>query len=321
VSLSILIVNWNSRELLRNCLKSIRATCGGLNPQIIVVDGGSYDGCGEMIAAEFPEVEFIQSEKNIGFGRSNNLGASKVAGDALLLLNPDTELREDAVLQLLGELDRLSSAGVLGARLENEDGSIQPTSVHVLPTPLTEPFRSELFARLVPKTRLGGHAHQLRSTETVEVEAVSGACMMMRTAVFREVGGFTPEYFMYGEDMDLCLKIRRLGLRCFYVPAARVFHYGGASSVSVPNRITTISMREALNRYMLLNHGISVACLHRFCVFVSASLRFALAWPAWRFAPPRLKPLLRNSVARSTVTLQWSLGFKVPTNFGTTAID
>src|SRR5688572_28797322 len=102
--LSILIVNWNSKDYLRKCLQSIRTTCAELSPQIIVVDG-SFDGCGQMLAAEFPEVEFVQIAENLGFGRSNNLGFERVTGDNLLLLNPDTELKAGAVQALLCKIE------------------------------------------------------------------------------------------------------------------------------------------------------------------------------------------------------------------------
>ena len=104
MKLSILIVNWNSKDYMRECLHSISGTCGHLSPQVVVVDGGSFDGCAEMLAAEFPEVEFVQSPENIGFGRSNNLGFERVTGEALLLLNPDTELQPGAVDALLTAL-------------------------------------------------------------------------------------------------------------------------------------------------------------------------------------------------------------------------
>ncbi len=101
VKLSVVIVNWRSKDFLRRCLKTLQTTCGEHQPQIVVVDGASFDGCAEMLAAEFPAVDFVQSSTNIGFGRCNNLGFSRVTGEALLLLNPDTELRENAVSTLL----------------------------------------------------------------------------------------------------------------------------------------------------------------------------------------------------------------------------
>src|SRR5689334_17767406 len=121
MNLSILIVNWNSKDYLRRCLRTVGAACQGSAPQIVVVDGGSFDGCAEMLATEFPAVQFIQSERNLGFGGSNNLGLNVVDRDMLLLLNPDTELEPGSVTELLQQFSILPDAGLLGPRLLNSD--------------------------------------------------------------------------------------------------------------------------------------------------------------------------------------------------------
>ena len=133
-TVSILIVNWNSKDLLRQCLISIRETCADLATQVVVVENGSFDGCAELIAAEFPEVDFIQSPDNIGFGCANNLGLASVTGDAVWVLNPDTEVMPGALQTLLDELETRPDAGIVSPKQLNTDLTLQ-TSVHALPTP------------------------------------------------------------------------------------------------------------------------------------------------------------------------------------------
>lgn len=268
MKLSILIVNWNSKDYLRKCLESVRSTCTGLDLQVVVVDGGSFDGCGEMIASDFPEVVFVQSVENIGFGRSNNLGFTRVTGDAVLLLNPDTELKPGAVSTMVGALLEQKDSGMIGARLLNSDGSLQLSSIHHLPTPLNSASDSDWLRR-----RWWANCGPSDKGGPVRVEAVSGACMMMRSEVFRHVGGFSPQYFMYAEDMDLCLKVSRAGFEIYHAPEAVVLHHGGGSSGTQFSKFSTIMIREALHVYMRSNHGSFTAFLYRVLMGASATVR------------------------------------------------
>lgn len=308
MSLSILIVNWRSEAFVRQCLHSLRAHCADLAPQIIVVDGGSFDGCGAMIAAEFPGVDFVQSPQNVGFGRANNLGFGRVTGEALLLLNPDTEVPAGALPTLLAELERRPDAGILGPKLLNTDGSLQTSCVRALPTPLNRALDSDLFRRLLPDSRLWGVGEAFRATGPVEVEAVSGACMLLRSEVFRRVGGFSPEFFMYGEDMDLCAKVRRLGLRNVYVPTASVTHHGSGSSNTQVSQFATVMMRIAGDTYMRLNHGPLAAWRYRALQVVSALVRLGLALPAAGLLRGPRRAAARNAAHKWWCVLRWAVG-------------
>ena len=231
-------------EHLRKCLQSVRLTCSDLSPQMVVVDGGSFDGCGEMLAAEFPEVDFVQSQKNVGFGRANNLGFGHVTGDVLLLLNPDTELSPGSVQSMLRDLRDVPAAGIVSPRLLNSDGSLQTSCVQALPTPLNQVLDLELLRRWFPRWRFWGNYEAFAARQPVEVEAVSGACMLLRVDTFRRVGGFSPQFFMYGEDMDLCAKTRKTGLQVYHAPTAEVVHHGGGSSVGEFSRLSVVWMRQ-----------------------------------------------------------------------------
>ena len=303
MKLSILIVNWNSLEYLRKCLASIRDTCADLDLQVVVVDGGSFDGCGEMVASDFPEVEFVQSADNIGFGRSNNLGFTKVKGDAVLLLNPDTELQEGAVQILLQTLLKQKDSGIIGARLLNSDRSLQLSSVHHLPTPLNSALDSDWLRR-----RWWTKSGLCDTMDANVVEAVSGACMMMRAEVFRQVGGFSPRYFMYAEDMDLCLKVTRMGLKIYFAPGAVVLHHGGGSSGTQVSKFSTIMIREALHVYMRQNHGFPTALLYKSLMAVSAMVRLPILGLAWLFSKDGARLTKAASMLKWWIVMRWSLG-------------
>lgn len=305
MNLSIVIVNWNSKDYVRECLASVRATCAELVPQVVVVDGGSFDGCGEMLAAEFPEVDFVQSPDNLGFGRSNNLGFSRATGDLVLLLNPDTVLHAGAVRGLIDALESSPGAGMVGAHLLNTDGTLQLFGIHLLPTPWNCAVDSDPVRRRWWKQH--GPADE---GAPVVVEAVSGACMLMRSETFRRVGGFSPQYFMYGEDMDLCKKVSSLGLKIYYAPDARVIHHGGGSSRNEFNRFPTIMIREAHWVYMRLNHGLGTALFYRFLMGASAVARCAIVAALLPLRRGERRSAARVALRKWAAVFRWSLGLE-----------
>lgn len=309
MTLSILIVNWNSKAYVRRCLETVRATCAELAPEVIVVDAGSFDGCGEMLATEFPEVIFIQSPDNLGFGRSNNLGFQRVRGQYLLLLNPDTELLEGAVRLLLNCLQHEPAAGLAAPRLLNSDGSLQAMCVRASPTALNRALESELLRRWFPRSRLLGTVRAFNAIEPVEVEAVSGACMLLRSDTFRRVGGFSECFFMYGEDIDLCAKIRSLGLKVYHVPKARVVHHGGGASASQPNELTTILQRSAGETYMRLHHGKFGAFNYRVLQALSALARIVYAVALRCLAHRQNRQPAHAAFLKGFTILRWAFGF------------
>jgi hypothetical protein len=308
MTVSILIVNWNSKDLLRQCLLSIRRECADLKPQVVVVDSGSFDGCAEMLANEFPEVEFVQSDENIGFGRANNLGMSRVTGNVVWILNPDTELHAGALQILLGELERRPDAGIVHPRLLNPDLSLQ-SSVHALPQPVRQALDSEILRRLLWPLSLWAPPSDFAPSDTVRVEAVSGTAMLMWTKTFRSLGGFTPAYFMYAEDMDLCFKVSRAGFGIYHVPAAEVVHHGGASALA--HQVSTFSavmIREALCCYMVLNHGRVSPWIYRVATGLSVVFRLFLLLPGLIAIDERQRSFRRAEFAKWLAVLSWSCG-------------
>lgn len=305
MKLSILIVNWNSKDYLGKCLRSIRTTCSNLSPQIVVVDGGSFDGCAEMLAADFPDVEFIQSNENIGFGRSNNLGLAAVNGELLLLLNPDTELRPGALSILIETLIDHTDAGLIGARLLNSDGSLQYSSVHLLPTPWNIALDSDWTRR-----RWWHRKGLTPESPPCEVESVSGACMLLHTETFRNLGGFDPSYFMYAEDIDLCARVRATGKKIYHASRASVVHHGGGSSRQQFNEFSTVMIREAVHHYLIRHKGRLCAYAARMLIAMAALARIACIIPIWPLATPPSRAGKTTSLRKWGKVLRWCAGFE-----------
>lgn len=310
MDLSIIIVNWRSKDYLKKCLLSIANAPLEISPQILVIDAGSFDGCGEMLEAEFPEIEFIQSEKNIGFGRTNNLGFTNITGDALLLLNPDTEVLGNSLDILLNQLSTLPNAGILGAQLLNSDGSLQTTCVRSLPTPLNRALKCGALQAITLRYGISSKAKAFSSKDPIEVEAVSGACMMMRSKTFRAAGGFSEEFFMYGEDLDLCSKVKRLGLNNCYVPGAKVIHHGGASSKSQFSKFSTVLMCQAGLIFMRLNYGLLSAWSYRILQGATAMGRLLFLAPMALLEPLTEGLWVRYTFRKWITVLRWSVGME-----------
>lgn len=308
MTLSIIIVNWNSKDYVRKCLASLEKQTAQFDVEIIVVDSGSFDGCDVMLANEFPKTVFVQGEKNLGFGRANNLGADRAIGEFVWFLNPDTEVVAAAATTLLHTLKNNTNAGLVGARLLNTDGTLQTSCVQSLPTPINQALDAEFLRRIFPHSRLWGIAALQSRTGTIEVQAVSGACMMSRREVFDRIGRFDPRYFMYCEDMDLCLRIQKAGLKVLYVPEAEVLHHGGGSSQKQFSKFSTVLTREAVAYYLRSNFGPSHAWYYRLCLGLSAFGRLCVLFPANLFGYGTTNFAKSVPLQKWQAILRWCLG-------------
>ncbi|MEI6193272.1 MAG: glycosyltransferase family 2 protein [Verrucomicrobiota bacterium] len=277
MELSIIIVNWNSAAYVRQCLRSLARHAPTRSHEIIIVDSGSFDACGEMLAREFPTAIFVQSSGNIGFASANNLGAARAQGRYLLFLNPDTEVHAGAVDQLLQTLDRHPGAGLAGARLLNADGSLQTSCVQAFPTLLNQLLDSDVLYRALPLSPLWGIAALSdQSPGPKPVEVISGACLLVRRAVFEIVKGFDQRFFMYSEDLDLCYRVKQAGFDRLYDPAALITHHGGGSSNSARSMFSVVMTRESVRRFFSLNRGPLAALGYRVTTGLAAFVRLPL---------------------------------------------
>jgi hypothetical protein len=310
--LSIIIVNWNSKDYLQKCLQSVCANTRGISFEVIVVDGGSFDGCGEMLAREYPAVQFIQSEKNIGFAKANNLGFGQAQGDCVLFLNPDTEIVGGAISVLHDFLKKTGDAGIAGAKLLNTDGSVQTSCVQAFPTVLNYFFDAEILRRAFPRLPFWGIAPLYSGDKTpAEVEVVSGACLMLTRTAFQKIGRFSDDYFLYAEDLDLCFKSHLAGFKNYFVPAATVIHHGGGSSRQTQSVFSAVMMRESVYRFLKKFRGGFYGAAFRASVALGALVRLLLLLVLF---PVRLvrgeAETARDAIRRWAAILKWTFGLE-----------
>jgi GT2 family glycosyltransferase len=226
MDLSIIIVNWNTRNLLLQCLNSIYRTVKTIEMEVWVVDNGSKDGSVAAAVERFPETKFIQNKVNFGFARANNQVLNTAAGGYLLLLNPDTQVSKGAVEKLISFMDGHPEVGVAGAQLLNSDG-LKQNSIANFPSLATELFNKSLLRWLFPKRFPGKERNY---SEPVEVDSVIGACMMVRRDAINQVGLLDKEYFLFLEETDWCYRIKKAGWKIYHVPQAEVYHFQGKSA-------------------------------------------------------------------------------------------
>jgi len=237
--LSIVIVNWNVRDLLRRCLGSVTGrSMGGcpsrLSLQVIVVDNASTDGSVEMLRSEFPQIELICNDRNLGFTRGNNQGVSVSDSRYVLLLNPDTEVLDDALGEMVEYMDEHPGVGALGPQLIWPDGRVQ-SSRRRFPGFDTAFLESTFLQQSFPQSSILRRYYVLDrpGDETQEVDWLVGACLLMRRKTLDEVGLLDERFFMYSEEMDWCYRAKEQGWKVVYLPAARVIHHEGKSSEQV----------------------------------------------------------------------------------------
>ena len=237
--LSIVFLNYNTRDLTRQALNSVLAAAEGLTAEIFVVDNASVDGSADMVAEEFPQVKLICNEANVGFAAGNNVALRQVTGEYVLLINTDTIVRRDALRTMVEFLDAHPEAGACGCKILDPDGTLQLDSRRGFPTPLAAFCKMSGLSRFFPKHPLIAHYHMtyLDPEQTAEVEVLSGSCMMVRKAAMDQVGLLDEDYFMYGEDIDWCYRFYQAGWKSYYVPTTSIIHFRGESGRGVPLRI------------------------------------------------------------------------------------
>jgi N-acetylglucosaminyl-diphospho-decaprenol L-rhamnosyltransferase len=225
--LSIVIVNWNTRDLLRDCLKSVYESQGSFTFETVVVDNCSRDGSCAMVGNEFPQVHVIESEINGGYAYANNLGLRRFHARYYLLLNSDTVLPPHALEQMLEFMDTHPEAGMAGPKLVLADGSLDLACRRSFPTVENSFYKLFGLSRLFPKSKRFGRYNltYLDPDETAEVDSVVGAFMVVRGEVIEQVGGLDESYFMYAEDLDWALRAKQAGWKVYYYPEVTVLHY------------------------------------------------------------------------------------------------
>ncbi len=230
--LSVIIVNYNVKHFLEQCLQSVLKATDGIDSEIWVVDNNSVDGSIDMLKNSFPSVKLIENKDNLGFSKANNQAIKRSSAEYVLLLNPDTIVPEDCFKKTINFMDQHPDAGACGVRMIDGQGKFLPESKRGLPSPEVAFYKMLGLNKLFPKSKKFGKYHlgYLAEHETNEVEVLAGAFMFMRKSVLDKVGLLDETFFMYGEDIDLSYRITQGGFKNYYYPETTIIHYKGEST-------------------------------------------------------------------------------------------
>jgi len=252
---SVIIVSYNTRDVLRNCLCSVFSETRKISFEVIVVDNDSRDGSAEMVADEFPQAVLVRNRDNRGFAAANNQGIRISRGGYVLLLNSDTVIIDGAIDKSFEFAETLPDAGVVGCKARNDDGSLQHTC-QMYPGLLNLFILAAGFARALPNHRFFGRADMTwwDHNEIREVNFVAGCFMLVRRAAIEQVGVMDSNYFMYAEEVDWCLRFSRAGWRVIYYPFAEFYHLLGESGKSSVKRMR-LERRKSLLYFFSKNYG------------------------------------------------------------------
>ncbi len=270
--LSIIIVNWNVREMLRECLASIERHHGTLRVQTIVVDSASEDGSADMVRQAFPQVTLLAQDENIGFVRGNNLGLAHADGRYILLLNPDTRVHAHALARMVEYLDAHDAYAILGPHTLNTDGTHQSTRRR-FPSVWVAMVESTWFQGLAPRAVLRRfYAQDMADDGTYGVDWMQGSALMARRAVFDHIGGLDPAFVMFFEELDWCKRAAAAGYGAVYLGEAYITHHGGGSTAQASARKHLLFQQSKLI-YFRKHHGRLVAGWLRSVIVASYGLQ------------------------------------------------
>ena len=232
IDLSVVVVNYNVKEFVSNLIESVKKAAHTLKIEIIISDNASQDGSPQYIREKYPEVILIANNENLGFGKANNQALAKAKGKYILMINPDTLVQEDTFLKMIKFFEGHPEAGLAGCKILNPDGTLQLACRRSFPGPWTSFTKVSGLSSVFPKSSLFARYNltYLDENKTYEVDAVSGSFMMMRREVYNTIGGFDEQFFMYGEDLDLCYRVQKAGYKVFYVHNTTIIHYKGEST-------------------------------------------------------------------------------------------
>jgi GT2 family glycosyltransferase len=301
--LSIVIVSWNAKEYVRQCLSSLRAATAGLSAEVIVVDNASSDGTPDVIEQEFPEVKLVRNSNNAGFAKGNNIGIRMASGKYVALINSDVTVPVGCLQKMVCYLDQHPAVGMLGPRMLTPSGFPGPSCMRKpsLGIWLTHALG---LASFIPKLSL--QIQHPESVGTEEVDVLNGWFWMVRKVALDQVGLLDERFFMYGEDIDWCHRFWERGWRLVYFADAEALHFGGASSARAPV-LFYVEMQRANLQYWKRYHGrisqvayFLIVFLHQVCRVLGYSVVYLLQ--------PHARCEAAYKCERSAACLQWLLG-------------
>lgn len=232
MKLSIIIVSYNVRDLLRQALDSLIDSAEGFEYEIFVVDNASKDKTVEMVKTKYPQVKLIANQQNLGFSKANNQAIVQAKGEYVLVINPDTITSEDTISKVITFMDEHPKAGGLGVRMINAQGRYLQESKRGLPTPLAAFTKFTGLSKLYPNSKVLNRYYMgwIKEFETAQVEVLAGAFMLLRGSALKNVGLFDETFFMYGEDIDLSYRLTLGGYENYYFSDTYIIHFKGQST-------------------------------------------------------------------------------------------
>ena len=308
LDLSITIVNWNTKDLLRHCLRSVYDQANGISFEVFVVDNASSDGSSKMVREIFPRVMLLQNTENLGFAKANNQAIRRSRGRYVLLLNPDTLVLQGALAKMVRFLDSHPQIGALGCKILAADGEVDFRGARRFPTLLSEFFDQTGLSTAFPNSTLfGGHLmsywdHQ----DSKEVDLLIGACMMVRREVIQEIGLMDEDFYMYADDVEWCYRIKKAGWKIFYYADAAIVHLGGQSSKSVKIEVGVEGLRS-MNRFFRKYWGRPRAWVHKILTFFVTIAKLQVFGVGFLFSKDVERDRFREKLRLHWQVLKWSL--------------
>lgn len=269
MDLSIIILNYNTKQLLRNCLASIYKSPQSDRWEVIVSDNGSTDGSLDMVRQEFGRVKLLANNANLGFSKGNNVAIKQATGRHILLLNSDTVVEPDALGKMVTKADSDSNIGALGPKILLPNGELDPSARRNFPNP------ASAFLRLFGLKKFSNYNITGPVDQEMEVEAIMGACMLVPRRVIDQVGLLDEQFFFYGEDLDWCFRIKQAGYKIIYFPAAQILHIKSASSKHIPFKIVKVAY-SAMKIFYRKHYAPQYPAPFNWLVYIGIDLRMYL---------------------------------------------
>jgi len=276
VDVSIIIVSWNTKDKLNDCLISIYRQAPKLTYEVIVVDNASGDGSAEMVKREFPEAILLQNDENRGFAAANNIGMAVAQGRYVLLLNSDTIVLDNAIGQAISFADLHPESAVVGCKVLNPDGTLQRTCF-MFPSLLNMLLSSTYLYKLFPRSKFFGREQMTwwDRDDVREVDVVTGCFMLVRREAIEQIGLLDERFFLYGEETDWCYRFKQAGWKVVFAPVGQIIHLGGVSSSKMARK--TLQLRGAILQFIDKHHSKATYILS--CILTGVF--FAIRVPFW----------------------------------------
>jgi len=297
---SIIIVSWNAKRHLLNCLNSLENTAKGYSQEIFIVDNASSDGSPDAVARQFPQVGLIKNKENLGFARANNIGIHQSSGRYICLVNSDVIVLNGCIENLISFMDNHPAAGMVGPRILNQDRTLQPSCRH-FPTIWNNLCQALGLNKLFPKSRFFSETFMNYWAHDIvqKVDVLSGCFWMVRREALNKVGLLDEDFFIYGEDLDWCRRFHQAGWDIVFYPMAETIHIGAASSANSPVEFY-LEMQKADLHYWQKHHGSIGRIIYAAIIFLRHFLRLVPIGLLYIFRPSHRETIsfkLKRSLA------------------------